>query len=73
LTGAAISGPVHVLVEGIPSNYQLVNASGEFAGIPYLTVPGGIPAGTAVVLSLEFTRSSAGSLNFVTSVVQGTL
>jgi predicted extracellular nuclease len=73
LTGAAISGPVHVLVNEIPANYALFNATGQFAGAPYLTVPTGIPAGESVVVTLEFTRTAAGTLTFSTNVLRGAL
>lgn len=72
LTGAAISGPVQVLVSGIPANYTLFNATGHFAGAPFLTVPAGIPAGQSVVVTLEFTRTATGVLTFTTDVLQGT-
>jgi hypothetical protein len=64
---------VHVLVNGIPANYALFNATNSFAGTPYLTVPGGIPAGESVVVTLEFTRTAAGTLTFSTNVLRGAL
>ena len=39
ISSGAISGPLQILFTGMPANVTLVNATGNFSGTPYLTIP----------------------------------
>ncbi|MDZ7637531.1 MAG: lamin tail domain-containing protein [Bryobacterales bacterium] len=71
LSGVALGGPLHLLISGLPSNFTLQNATGNFAGTPYITLPSGLAPGATVIVALEFTASAPGTLLFSASVAQG--
>ena len=69
---AAITGPLQVLLTGLPATVTLANATGSFAGIPYLTVPSsGLSPGQAVSATVQFKNPANAIINFVPSVYSG--
>ena len=66
VSNGTISGPLQILFTAMPSNVTLVNATGSFAGIPYLTVSAaaGLAPGQSVTVGtqLENPRTSRSTL-----------
>lgn len=48
LKGPAIAGELVIVLEDLPSEVKLANASGHIGAAPYIYVPGGFPNTTAV-------------------------
>ena len=69
----SVTGPLQVLLTGLPSTVTLVNATGSFAGIPYLTVPtSGLAPGQAVTAAVQLKNPANATINFVPSIYWGT-
>jgi uncharacterized repeat protein (TIGR03803 family) len=73
LSGGAVSGPVQIFFTGLPAGVTLANATGNFAGTPYLTVPAlaSLPAGQAVTLSVQFKDPSNAPITFTPALHSG--
>ncbi len=79
-TGAAISGPIALLLENLSSDAALANASGSSTcaspGSPYIVVPLGagnsLAAGASMNVTLQFTDPSRGAITYSAAVVAGT-
>ena len=75
--GAAMNGPIHLVLTGLSANTALSNATGtavsNFPGSPYITVQSGsLAAGASVNVVLNFTRPASGGISYGTQVVNGT-
>jgi hypothetical protein len=76
-TGAAISGPVSLVLDNLSANASLFNGSGVtsvFAPInsPYIDVTAGsLAAGASVSVTLEFTDPTRGAFTYTTRVLAG--
>lgn len=64
-TGAAISTPVAVALNGLTGNVTLSNALGSYNGAPYTTVTNsGLAAGASIAIPVSFSNPSNAKINF---------
>jgi hypothetical protein len=64
-TGAAISTPVAVALNGLTGNVTLTNVLGQYNGAPYTTVTNsGLAAGASLTMPLSFSNPSNAKINF---------
>jgi len=72
-SGAALSGPLQYVLQGLPAGVTLDNKSGDFNGAPYVTLPGTTLApGAAVTVALTFTNPSKTTITFTSKLYSGT-
>lgn len=71
-SGAALSGPLQYVLQGLPAGVTLDNKSGDFNGAPYVTLPGTTLApGAAVTVALTFTNPSKTNITFTSKLYSG--
>ncbi|WP_342118541.1 ExeM/NucH family extracellular endonuclease [Pseudoduganella sp. OTU4001] len=70
-SGAALAGPVHYLVPGLPAGVTLANASGAVNGVPYITVAPSLAAGAQVAFQVKFNNPAKAAINYVPQVLTG--
>jgi predicted extracellular nuclease len=72
-SGAAINGPLHLVLQGLPAGVTLDGKSGEQGGAPYLTLPGtSLGAGASVTVTTTFTNPSKTSIGYTAKLINGT-
>lgn len=71
LTDASLAGPLHLLLEQLSPSHTLLNATGTFAGDPYVTLPSALGPRAVTTLVLEFNNPGRLPLNFITNAVSG--
>ena len=72
-SGAALSGPLRYVLQGLPAGVTLDNKSGDFNGAPYVTLPGTTLApGATVTVALTFTNPSKTTITFTSKLYSGT-
>jgi hypothetical protein len=72
-SGAALSGPLQYVLQGLPNGVTLDNKSGDFNGAPYVTLPGATLApGATVTVALTFTNPSKTNITFTSKLYSGT-
>jgi hypothetical protein len=79
-TGAAIAGPVNLVLDSLSANATLANASGTTAnnpplGSPYLVVPGtgsGMAMGASATVTLQFSNPTNSAIAYTARTVTGT-
>jgi len=72
-SGAALSGPLQYVLQGLPAGVTLDNKSGDFNGAPYVTLPGATLApGATVTVALTFTNPSKTNITFTSKLYSGT-
>jgi hypothetical protein len=72
-SGAALSGPLQYVLQGLPAGVTLDNKSGDFNGAPYVTLPGTTLApGATVTVALTFTNPSKTTITFTSKLYSGT-
>ncbi|MCC2954642.1 ExeM/NucH family extracellular endonuclease [Massilia sp. IC2-477] len=72
-TGAAITGPFHVKIGGLPADVTLANASGSHNGLPYITAgTGSIAPGATVTVNLLFNNPKRVAFNYSAAIIAGT-
>lgn len=70
--GAALNGPLQLVLNGLPAGVTLANATGSRAGAPYLTVnAAGLAAGASLTLTLNFTNPSKLAVNYSAQLFSG--
>jgi hypothetical protein len=76
-SGAAITGPIYLVLDNLSSNATLANANGttgcNLPASPYITVmnSGSLAAGASVQVSLEFNDPSMAGITYNTRVLAG--
>jgi hypothetical protein len=72
-SGGTISGPFQIVFNSLPSSVSLVNATGSFAGSPYLTIPGAdsLVPGQLGSVTVQFKNPSNAQINLVPVVYAG--
>lgn len=78
-TGAALTGPVELVLDNLSANATLVNQTGATAntppvGSPYITVPGtsgGLAIGASASVTLQFTNSNNSAITYTTQALNG--
>ena len=72
-SGAALNGPLHLVLQGLPAGVTLDGKSGEQGGAPYLTLPGtSLAAGASVTVTTSFTNPSKTSIGYTAKLINGT-
>ena len=72
-SGAALSGPLQYVLQGLPAGVTLDNKSGDVNGAPYVTLPGTTLApGATVTVALTFTNPSKTGMTFTSKLYSGT-
>jgi hypothetical protein len=72
---SAISGPLQILLMGMPFNVMLVNATGNLSGTPYLTVAAeaGLDPGQSITVSVQFNNPSNATISFTPVIYSGSI
>ncbi|MDB5793333.1 MAG: endonuclease/exonuclease/phosphatase [Massilia sp.] len=72
-SGAALNGPLHLVLQGLSSGVTLDGKSGEQGGAPYLTLPASsLAAGASVTVTTTFTNPSKTSIGYTPKLFSGT-
>jgi predicted extracellular nuclease len=72
-SGAAISGPLQIALNGLPSGVTLVNASGSRSGVPYLSAnTSSLAAGATLTVTVNFTKTGTAAISYTPQVFSGT-
>ncbi len=71
-SGAAITGPLHLVLQGLPSGVTLDNKSGMVDGAPYLTLANTTLApGASVTVTTAFTNPSKVGIGYNAKLLSG--
>jgi hypothetical protein len=71
---SAIIGPLQIVINGLPVTVTTMNATGKFAGTPYLTVPTtGLAPGQSVTASVQFSNPSNAAIELTPSIYSGSV
>jgi YVTN family beta-propeller protein len=78
ISSSAISGPFQILFTALTAGVTLANATGNFSGSPYLTVPtaGGIASlmpGQSATVSVQFDDPSFAAIKFTPVIYSGSI
>jgi hypothetical protein len=73
ISTSVISGPFPILFTGLTAGVTLANATGNFSGSPYLTVPAvtSLASGQSATVSVRFDDPSFATINFTPAVYSG--
>ena len=72
-SGAALKGPLHLVLQGLPGGVSLDGKSGEQGGAPYLTLPSAsLAPGASVTVTTTFTNPSKAGIGYTAKLVSGT-
>jgi predicted extracellular nuclease len=72
-SGAALNGPLQLVLEGLPAGVTLDNKSGDLNGAPYVTLQAGsIAPGATVSVPTTFTNPSKTSIVYTPKLFSGT-
>jgi len=73
-SATVLTGPLHFVMQGLPSGVTLDNSSGMRGGAPYLTLPqASIAPGATVTFTTTFTNSAKRSITYTPQLVSGAL
>jgi len=77
-SGGAVTGPINIVIQGLPSTVTVTNASGTTgctsSGSPFMTVVpanGSLAAGQSASVQLDFRDPSLGGFTYTTAVTSG--
>ncbi|MEC5163368.1 MULTISPECIES: ExeM/NucH family extracellular endonuclease [unclassified Janthinobacterium] len=71
-SGAAVSGPLHVALAGLPAGVTLLNASGNHAGAPYVTLAAAALApGATASVALRFANPAKTPISYTSAIFSG--
>lgn len=71
-SGQPLSGPLHLVLQGLPSGITLDNPAGTHAGAPYLTLPQvNIAPGATVTVATAFTNGAKRNFIYTPQLVSG--
>jgi hypothetical protein len=75
ISSGMISGPFQILFTGLTAGVALVNATGNFSGSPFLTVPAvaSLPPGRSATVGVQFQDPSFGAINFTPVIYSGNI
>jgi hypothetical protein len=72
-SAAALNGPLHLVLQGLPAGVTLDGKNGDQEGAPYLTLPGTTLApGASVSVTTTFTNPSKTAINYTPKLFSGT-
>jgi hypothetical protein len=73
-SGSAFTGPIYVVLNGLPTQVAVTNAAGTSNGVPYVTgAVGGIAAGASVDIPVQFRLSSSVGVTYTATVFAGSI
>jgi hypothetical protein len=72
-SGAALTGPLWLKLNGLTSGLTLDNASGMDAGAPYVVLTGTLAAGATVNVPLTFTNPARALVTYVPALLKPSL
>lgn len=73
-SGAAINGPVHLLLTGLTDGVTLDNPSGVVGNEPYVTVNNAtIPVGAKITFKVVFSNPARRGIGFVSKILSGSI
>jgi len=72
-SGKDLSGPLHLVLPGLPAGVSVDNLSGMQGGAPYITLPGSIAAGATVTLETIFTNTTKRNFSYTPQLLSGSL
>ena len=75
VSSGTISGPFSILLTGLTTGVTLANATGNFSGSPYLTVPAvaSLAPGQSAAVGVQFDNPTFGTINFTPVIYSGSL
>ena len=75
ISSGALSGPFQILLTGLTAGVTLANATGDFSGSPFLTVPAvaSLAPGHSATVSVQFQDPSFGTINFTPVIYSGNI
>jgi uncharacterized repeat protein (TIGR01451 family) len=75
ISGAAVVGPLSILLTALPSGVTPANATGTFNGSPFLAIPGTatLAAGQSVTVNVQFSDPANASITFTPVIYSGSL
>ncbi len=75
ISSGVINGPLQILFTGLTAGVTLANATGNFSGAPYLTVPAvaSLAPGQSATVSVQFDNPSFGTINFTPVIYSGSI
>ena len=75
ISGAAIAGPLSILLTSLPAGATLNNATGTFNGSPFLAVPGTttLAAGQSATVNVQFSDPSNTRITFTPVIYSGSI
>jgi hypothetical protein len=72
ISSSAVSGPLQILLFGMPVTATLINATGNLSGTPYLTVPMTLlTPGQSATVQVQFKNPSNAPINFAPVIYSG--
>lgn len=72
ITAAALSGPLHLQLDGLPAGVSLFNATGSHAGSPYITVSAGnLAAGASISVPVSFSNPNKIAVSYSSKIYSG--
>jgi YVTN family beta-propeller protein len=73
ISSNTINGPFQIVLKGLTAGVTLANATGVFAGSPYLTAPGvtGLASGQSATVAVRFDDPSFATINFTPAIYAG--
>ena len=72
-TANAFSGPIYVLLNGLPSGVTVVNAAGNSNGVPYVSTASSIAGGATMRIPVHFKLASPVMVTYTATVFAGSL
>jgi hypothetical protein len=78
ISSGTISGPFQILFTALTTGVTLANATGNFSGSPYLTIPtvGGIASlapGQSATVNVQFDNPLFATINFTPVIYSGSI
>jgi hypothetical protein len=75
-SGAAIAGPIYVVLDNLSSNATLYNTGGSTScaaptGSPYVLLTGSLNTGATATAVLQFTNPTNAPINYATRILEG--
>lgn len=71
-SGAALTGPLQVVLQGLTSGVTLANSGGSKDGSPYVTLAQDLAPGAAAVVPVTFNNPAKVNMSYTTKVYSGT-
>jgi hypothetical protein len=72
-SGAPLSGPLQLRLDGLAAGVTLDNKTGTQDGAPYITVSGGaLAAGASVTATVSFSNPAKAQLTYTPKIFSGT-